>query len=44
MEFDIKKFRGPAKIKWIEGEGYKLTKGDTRTFKSYSEAYAAARN
>lgn len=44
MEFDIKRFLGPAKIKWIEGVGYKLTNGDPRIFESYWDASNAARN
>jgi hypothetical protein len=44
MEFNITRFLGPAKITWTEAEGYKLTNGDTRTFKTYNEAYDAARN
>jgi hypothetical protein len=44
MEFDIKRFLGPAKIKWIEGLGYQLTNGDGRIFETYNEAYDAARN
>jgi len=44
MEFDLKRFQGPAKIKWIEGVGYQLTNGDERIFQTYSEAYDAARN